>query len=51
VRVERSGEGNIRQWCEFNVSILTQEGRRQDRVLLEDEAEATSLFWLNRKEA
>jgi hypothetical protein len=51
VGVKRSEKGSMRWWCEFNASVLAQEGRRRDKVLPEDEVEATSSSWLNGKEA
>jgi hypothetical protein len=50
VGVGRSGEGSMQRWCGFNASVLAQEGRRWDKVLLEDKAEAVSSYWLNGKE-
>jgi hypothetical protein len=50
VGVERSEEGSLQRWCGFNASVLTREGRRRDKSLLEDEAEVESLSWLNGKE-
>jgi hypothetical protein len=38
------------RWCEFNVLILVQEGRRHDKALSEHEAEIVSSYWLHRKE-
>jgi hypothetical protein len=43
VKVGRSGEGSLQRWCRINASVLTQEGRRQDKALLEDEAEVAEL--------
>jgi hypothetical protein len=51
VGVELFGKGGWRRWCKFNASVSTQEGRRQDEILLEDEVEAASLSWLHGKEA
>jgi hypothetical protein len=51
VRVGRPGVGSLQQWCGFNTSVLTREGRRWDEALSEDETEAVSLSWLNEKEA
>jgi hypothetical protein len=51
VGVERFREGDWRRWCGFNASVSAREGRRQDKVLPEDEAEAVSSSWLNGKEA
>jgi hypothetical protein len=50
VGVGWSGEGSLRWWCRFNASVLTRDGRRRDKALLEDEVEAASLSWLNVKE-
>jgi hypothetical protein len=36
---EQFGEDSLRWWCEFNTSILAQEGRRRDKALTEDEAD------------
>jgi hypothetical protein len=47
----RSEECGRWWWCEFNTSVLAQEGRRQDETLPEDEVMATSSSWLNGKEA
>jgi hypothetical protein len=44
VKIERSGEGDRWPWCGFNASVSAREGRRQDEVLPEDEAEAASMF-------
>jgi hypothetical protein len=49
--VGRSREGSLRRWCEFNASVSAQNGRRQDKTLLEDEVETVSSSWLNGKEA
>jgi hypothetical protein len=51
VGIGRSGEGSLWQWCEFNASVSTREGRRWDKALPEDEAVAESSSWLNEKEA
>jgi hypothetical protein len=51
VGVEQSGEDSLRQWCGFNASVLAREGRRQEKTLPEDDAEAASSSWLNEKEA
>jgi hypothetical protein len=51
VGVERFEVGSIQWWCRFNASVLAREGRRQDKALSEDEAEAVSSSWLNGKEA
>jgi hypothetical protein len=51
VGVGRSREGGRWQWCGFNASVSTQEGRRRDEALPEDEAEAVSLSWLHEKKA
>jgi hypothetical protein len=45
----QSEEGSLRRWCEFNASVLAQDGRRRDKALLEDEAEVASSSWLNGK--
>jgi hypothetical protein len=37
-----SEEDDRQRWCGFNASILTQEGRRRDEALSEDEPEAAS---------
>jgi hypothetical protein len=50
VGFERFKDGSMRRWCRFNVSVLAQEGRRQDKALSEDKAEAVSSSWLNEKE-
>jgi hypothetical protein len=50
VGVGLSGEGGLRWWCGFNASILAREGRRQNKALPKDEAEAVSSSWLHRKE-
>jgi hypothetical protein len=42
VGVRWSGDGGQRQWCEFIALISTREGKRRDKVLSEDEAEAES---------
>jgi hypothetical protein len=39
VGVELSRKGGQRRWCEFNASDSAREGKRQDKSLLEDEAE------------
>jgi hypothetical protein len=49
--VGRSEEGSVWRWCGFNASVLARDGRRRDKALPEDEAEAGSLSWLNGKEA
>jgi hypothetical protein len=49
MRVGRSGEGNLWRWCGFNASVLAQKGKRRDKELLKDEAEAANSFWLNGK--
>jgi hypothetical protein len=41
----------VRRWCRFNDSVSARVGRRRDKVLPEDEADAVRLFWLNGKEA
>jgi hypothetical protein len=51
VGVERSSENGLLWWCGFNASVSTQEGRRRDEVLPEDEAEAASSSWFNEREA
>jgi hypothetical protein len=45
-----SEEDDRQRWCGFNASILTQEGRRRDEALSEDEPEAASSSWLHREE-
>jgi hypothetical protein len=44
-------EGSLWRWCRFDASVLAREGRRRDKALPEDEAEATGSTWLNGKEA
>jgi hypothetical protein len=39
VGVELSRKGGRRRWCGFNASDSAREGKRQDKSLLEDEAE------------
>jgi hypothetical protein len=52
VGVRRSEEVSLWQWCDFNASVLAREGRRLDKVLSEDEADAASNdVDLNGKEA
>jgi hypothetical protein len=50
VGVRRYGEGGQRQWCRVNALVLAREKRRQNEVLLEDEAETSSSSWLHKKE-
>jgi hypothetical protein len=40
VGVELSREGGRQRWYGFNALVLAREGRRWDKALLEDEAEA-----------
>jgi hypothetical protein len=42
VGVERSREGSLREWCEFDALVSAREGRRRNKVLPEDEAEIAS---------
>jgi hypothetical protein len=49
VRVRRSREGSLRWWCGFHASVSAREGRRWDKELPKDEANATSSSWLNGK--
>jgi hypothetical protein len=42
MRVKRSREGSLWWWCEFNASVSVREGRRQDKALSKDEAEAVN---------
>jgi hypothetical protein len=51
VGVRRFREGSLRRCCGFNALVSVREERRWDKALLEDEAEAASSSWLNRKEA
>jgi hypothetical protein len=51
VGVGQSGEGDLLWWYGFNALISPQEGRRRDKALPDDEAEATDSSWLNGKEA
>jgi hypothetical protein len=51
VGVGWSGEGSLQWWYEFNASVSTREGRKRDKTLSEDEAEAASLSCLNEQEA
>jgi hypothetical protein len=50
VRVGQSGEDSLQWWCKFNISVSAREGRRWDKALSKDEAEAASSSWLNEKE-
>jgi hypothetical protein len=50
VEVGQYGEGGQRWWCRFSALISAREGRRLDKALPEDEAEATSSSWLHEKE-
>jgi hypothetical protein len=50
VRVGQSGEGSMRRCCEFNNSVSARHGRRQDKALSEDKAEAVNSSWLNENE-
>jgi hypothetical protein len=50
VEVRRSREDSLRRWYIFNILVSIQEGRRWDKVLPKDEADAASSSWLNRKE-
>jgi hypothetical protein len=49
--VGQFGEGGRWRRCGFNASVSPRERRRQDEMLLEDEAEAASSSWLYGKEA
>jgi hypothetical protein len=51
VGVSLSEEGGRWRWCRFNTSILTQNGKRRDETLPEDEAEIANLSWLHGKKA
>jgi hypothetical protein len=51
VGVGWSVEGGLLRWCEFNASVLTQEGRRRDEALPEDKAGVVSSALLNGKKA
>jgi hypothetical protein len=51
VGVGRSEEDSLWQWCEFNASVSTREGRRRDKVLPEDKTETASSSWLNGKKS
>jgi hypothetical protein len=44
-------EGSLRWWYGFNALVSARDGRRRNKVLPKDEAEATSTSWLNGKEA
>jgi hypothetical protein len=43
----RSGDGGQWWWCGFNALVSAREGRRRDKALPEDEAEAVTLSWLH----
>jgi hypothetical protein len=51
VGVRQSEEGDQQWWCGLNASVSAREGRRCNKVLPEDEANAASSSWLNGKEA
>jgi hypothetical protein len=50
VGVDWSREGSLRRMCGFNASVLALDGRRRDKALPENKAEAMSSSWLNEKE-
>jgi hypothetical protein len=49
VGVGSSREGGRRWCCGFNTSVSARDGRRRDKVLSKDEAEAASSSWLYEK--
>jgi hypothetical protein len=48
VGVRRSGKDD--RWCGFNALISPREEGRWDEVLLKDEEESASSYWLHGKE-
>jgi hypothetical protein len=51
VGVGLSREGGRRRWCRFNTLVLTRDGRRRDKALPKDEAEAEERWhWREKRE-